>query len=459
MIRLMYDAATRYALAVELADGFLVSPWQADLVTESAAARLDRWPDWIDALVFSVMAVYRAPPDDRRAELVSHIEAFLAHHTSRKAESEPPRILRFLASAEPRAWRLVPSRAPLKHGWPIAEIESVASLAERLELSDGQLAWLADVRSQERSVENEKLRNYRYQARPRRDGLPRVIEAPKARLKEIQRWVLQEILDHVPAHNAAHGFTRGRSAISHARLHTGQDVVLRLDLKDFFASVAAGRVYRTFRTLGYAPSVAHTLTGISTNVIPQAIWAAIPKTGDPRLIQPQFWLGRQLAMPHLPQGAPTSPALANLVAFRLDRRLAGLARASDLQYSRYADDLTFSGSMRLRRRRRHFEDLAHSIVREEGFALNPDKSALRCSCARQQVCGVVVNVHPNNTRHEYDQLKAILHNAAKHGPRSQNRSEIADFEAHLRGRISWVDSLNPARGGKLWARFSEIDWA
>jgi hypothetical protein len=347
---------------------------------------------------------------------------------------------------------------PLRHGWPIAELDSVDALAERLELSPGHLVWLADVRGLECTVADEKLRNYRYRTLARPAGLPRVIEAPKARLKEIQRWVLHEILDHVPAHDAAHGFIAGRSAVSHARLHTRQAAVLRLDLKDFFASIAAGRVYGIFRTLGYAPSVAHVLTGITSNAIPQVVWASVPRTADPRLVQSRFWLGRQLATPHLPQGAPTSPALANLAAFRLDRRLDGLAAASGCRYSRYADDLTFSGSARLQRRRDHFLELAASIAREEGFALHPGKSVLRGTGTRQSVCGIVVNVHPNVARLEYDRLKAILHNAARHGPASQNRANVADFEAQLRGRISWVDSLNPTRGEKLRRRFEEIDW-
>jgi hypothetical protein len=307
-------------------------------------------------------------------------------------------------------------------------------------------------------VEIEKLRNYRYALIPRQSGLPRVLEAPKARLKEVQRWILREILDHVPAHEAAHGFTPGRSALTHAGRHTGRAVVLRLDLQDFFASISAARVFGIFRTLGYAPSVAHVLTGLTTNTIPQAVWHVVPAPADPRLVQPRFWLGRQLATPHLPQGAPTSPALANLAAFKLDRRLTGLAGALELRYSRYADDLTFSGSGRLRRGRARFEALVAEIARGEGFTLNPRKSVLRGRAGRQSVCGVVVNVTPNVTRSDYDTLKAILHNAARHGPDSQNRAGIADFEAHLHGRISWVASLNPARGEKLRQRFAEISW-
>ena len=457
MIRTVYHAAERSELANELADAFLTSPWTAEMVAESGAGCLDRWPSWMEALALSVVAVHRTPPVDRRGELVGFIEAFLAEHPPSPSDSEPPHILRLLAEEGASALG-VSARRTLEHSWSIAEIESVAALAEKLELSDGQLAWLADVRGLERTVADEKLRNYRYRTLTRSGGLPRVIEAPKARLKEIQRWVLREILDHVPAHEAAHGFVRGRSVVSQSRLHTRQDAVLRLDLKDFFASIPAGRVYGIFRTLGYVPPVAHVLTGISTNTIPQVVWREMPKTAESRLIQPQFWLGRQLATPHLPQGAPTSPALANLAAFRLDRRFAGLAAASGLRYSRYADDLTFSGPGRLRGRRDQFEELAASIARQEGFALNDGKSVLRSAGARQLVCGVVVNVHPNVVRTEYDRLKAILHNAARHGPASQNRSGIADFEAHLRGRIAWVSSLNPGRGEKLRGRFAEIDW-
>lgn len=457
MIRGVYNEAQRAALADELADAFLTAQWKATTVAESGAARLDRWPSWMEGLALAVVAVFRVPPVGRRVDLAGLIQMFLAEHAEPEGQPEPPRILgRVVAAHDARVAAL---RRARDRGWAITEIESVAALAERLELSDGQLAWLADTRGLERTVPAERLRNYRYRTVPRRNGLPRLIEAPKARLKEIQRWVLHEILDHVPAHEAAHGFRRGRSAVSHAQLHTGQRVVLRLDLTDFFASIAARRVYGIFLTLGYPPHVAHVLTGLSTNTIPQAVWLAAPKATEPWLLQRQFWLGRQLATPHLPQGAPTSPALANLAAFRLDRRLSGLATASGLRYSRYADDLTFSGRGRSRRGHNRFEEIAAGIARQEGFELNRGKSAVQAAGARQSVCGVVVNVHTNVARTEYDQLKAILHNAARHGPASQNRSGTDDLRAHLRGRIAWVASLNPDRGEKLRQRFAEIDWS
>ena len=450
----MYDARQRSELAHELAEAFLQGPWNADGVAERGSGCLDRWPGWMNSLALRVVAVHRSPPAGQPGDLIAVIEGFLSEHPARAGDFEPPRIIRLLAH-EPA---LRHERRRLDHTWPVAEIDSVTKLAELLELSDGQLAWLADVRGLERTVSEPKLRNYRYRTMPRRGGLPRVIEVPKARLKEIQRWLLHEILDHIPPHDAAHGFTRGRSVVSHARLHTGQPAVLRLDLKDFFASITAARVFGIYRVVGYAPPVAYALTGLSTNTVPGALWAAMSGVADPRLIQAHFWLGRQLATPHLPQGAPTSPALANLAAFRLDRRLTGLARAAGLGYSRYADDLTFSGPSRPRGRDREFEELVGRIAREEGFSLNEGKSALSTAGGRQSVCGIVVNVHPNVVRAEYDRLKAILHNSARRGPESQNRTAVADFEAHLRGRIAWVASLNPGRGESLRRRFAEIDW-
>jgi retron-type reverse transcriptase len=197
------------------------------------------------------------------------------------------------------------------------------------------------------------------------------------------------------------------------------------------------------------------LTGLTTNSVPLHVWEVVRRAAANAGVGPRFHLGRQLATPHLPQGAPTSPALANLAAFRLDRRLAGLAHVAGLRYSRYADDLTFSGG-RLRRRWTDLETLVAAIARDEGFTLNLRKSTLRTAAARQQVCGIVVNKRPNVTRVEYDRLKAIIHNAVRHGPASQG---AAAERAHLEGRVAWVASLNPARGEKLRRRLALIDWS
>jgi RNA-directed DNA polymerase len=424
----MYTRHERTAVAAQLATAMVGVRWTPEAVAEAAATRLGRWPSWLDAIALRIVDLHHRTPDSAPAELAAAIESFLLEH------------------------RAGPER--LRHEWPIAAIGSVDQLAAALELSDGHLAWLADVRALERTVTAERLRNYRYAAAPRRSGLPRVIEAPKLKLKEVQRWILREILDHVAVHQAARGFTRGRSVIDHAQTHAGQACVLRLDLADFFASVSAGRVWGVFRTLGYEPAVAHVLTGLTTNTVPEQVWQVIHGAAASAGVQRRFRLGRQLATPHLPQGAPTSPALANLAAFRLDRRLSGLAASVGLRYSRYADDLALSGP-RVAHRAAYLGAAVAEIVRDEGFAVNADKTVLRTAAARQQVCGIIVNVTPNIPRAEYDRLKAILYNARRHGPASQG---LAGREAHVRGRIAWVASLNPARGEKLMRRFAEIDW-
>ncbi|HLW94657.1 MAG TPA: reverse transcriptase family protein, partial [Solirubrobacteraceae bacterium] len=131
--------------------------------------------------------------------------------------------------------------------------------------------------------------------------------------------------------------------MTHAECHAGKHVVVRLDLEDFFTSIRAARVYGIFRTAGYPEAVAHALTGLTTNVVPGNVWRAIPRPAERQQIAAHHRQGQRLASPHLSQGAPTSPALANLAAFRLDLRLAGLAASLGLSYTRYADDLTFSG--------------------------------------------------------------------------------------------------------------------
>jgi RNA-directed DNA polymerase len=190
---------------------------------------------------------------------------------------------------------------------------------------------------------------------------------------------------------------------------------------------------------------------LCVNVVPRREWAAAPRPADPRLLDAHWRLGRRLAEPHLPQGAPTSPALASLAALGLDRRLTGLAARFDATYSRYADDLAVSGDERLIGAAPTIRAAVAEIARDEGFRVNARKSQLMTSAGRQRLCGVVVNVRPNVARTEYDTLKAIVHNAARRGPGDESRDRLL-------GRIAWVESVNPNRGAKLRARFAAIDW-
>ena len=161
---------------------------------------------------------------------------------------------------------------------------------------------------------------------------------------------------------------------------------------------------------------------------------------------------------HLPQGAPTSPALANLSAYSLDVRLTGFAASWGGTYTRYADDITISGSKSLIRALPKFIPLAERIIGQERFVFHRQKRRVVRDCSRQVVTGVVVNSHPNLSRPQYDRLKAILTNCIRHGPSTQNRENHADFAAWLRGHVAHARNLNPQRGLKLQALYDQVDW-
>jgi hypothetical protein len=203
-----------------------------------------------------------------------------------------------------------------------------------------------------------------------------------------------------------------------------------------------------FRALGYSREAAIWLARLTTTGVPADL--PLPAAGAHAL---RPYHGR-----HLPQGAPTSPALANLSAFSLDVRLAGLAKAFGGTYTRYADDLTISGGDGFGKKLRNLIPLAEQVIRQERFRVQKAKRKVLRSGQRQSVAGVVVNAKPNVRRDEYDRLKAILHNAIRRGAASQNRAKHPDFAAHLRGRIAYVSMLNPARGAKLASLYDRIDF-
>jgi RNA-directed DNA polymerase len=198
------------------------------------------------------------------------------------------------------------------------------------------------------------------------------------------------------------------------------------------------------------------LACLCTAATPHQVLAAHPREGTD--LSQRFLMNQRLRNPHLPQGAPTSPALSNLAAWRLDRRLAGLARGFDATMTRYADDLAFAGDNRFALALPFFLPRAAAIALEEGFRVNHRKTRVMRRGHRQQLCGLVVNDHPNVPRQERDRLRAMLFNAVRSGPESQNREGRPDFRRYLEGRISWVRSINPASGDRLAALFARIEW-
>ncbi|PWT72387.1 MAG: RNA-directed DNA polymerase [Chloroflexi bacterium] len=316
-------------------------------------------------------------------------------------------------------------------------LRSEVDLATWLGIPLSRLRWYTHDRPAERTW------HYVRYAVPKRSGQgERVILAPRRELKALQRKVLKGIVAKVPVAATTHGFVAGRSTLSNASEHAGKGVVLKLDLKDFFPSVTFRRVRGLFTALGYSYAVASVLALLCTEYDRQPF----ERSGE------QYYIS--VGPRHLVQGAPTSPGLANLVAWRLDRRLAGLASKRGFVYTRYADDLTFSGEDAEAAAR--LGAAAARIIADEQFTVNAGKTRLLRRGGRQTVTGLVVNASPATPRELRRRLRAILHNAARDGLDAQNREDRGHYAAYLGGLIAYVGSANPSHGDVLRRQFRRL---
>jgi retron-type reverse transcriptase len=259
-----------------------------------------------------------------------------------------------------------------------------------------------------------------------------------------QRWIKENILDKVPVHDCAHGFTRGRSSVTNARPHTGKELVINIDIKDFFPSITYPRIKGLFRSLGYSPAVS-TILALLCSECPRkkVIFEDLPY---------HVAIGPRA----LPQGACSSPALSNMVSWKMDGRLYGLCNKMGWTYTRYADDITFSKPRRGLEQAGYILAGARHILEDEGFELNQAKTRVLKRSAAQTVTGVVVNDKPGVGRKEIRRIRAILNNAAQKGIESQNRDNHPDFEGYLKGWIAYISMVNPEQGASLSARFQDI---
>ncbi|MEU6072948.1 reverse transcriptase family protein [Micromonospora sp. NPDC047074] len=424
---------TIHALATALADAFLVGHgWHRTDLVDRGGLVLGVRRRWLWPVVDAALVAYPHPPRDRPRELAAFLTTLDPLRAAVIAARQHGRPIVI------RTRPVAPTRT-VRSPWHIPLIDTVGTLAAMLDLSVEHLDWYADRRAMNRRATDQRLHHYHYRWADR----GRLIEAPKSRLRALQRRLLAEVLGPIPIHSAAHGFVPGRSAHSFAAAHTGRPVVVRVDLLAFFASIPATRVYGLFRTAGYPEPVAHTLTGLCTTRTPHPVLRRAPTDLPYRAARLAV-----LRTGHLPQGAPTSPALANLCAYRLDRRLTGLADAFEITYTRYADDLAFSGDLTTRRVNELLAAVTDIAV-DEGFRIHPGKTLVRGRADQQLLAGLVVNQHPATPREEYDRLRAILHNAARTGLATQNRTGHPDFVQYLVGRVLWVGHHHPTRAAKL----------
>jgi len=279
-----------------------------------------------------------------------------------------------------------PARAA--RSWGVPAIETVGALAEWLRVTPGELEWFADLKRMIARREDGfegPLSHYHYRilGKPGRDV--RLIEAPKQRLKQMQRQILAEIIERIPVHPVVHGFRRGRSIKSFAAPHVGQRVVVKMDLRDFFPSLVCARIQSFFRMAAYPETVADLLGGLCSTSVSKSFWNTHPLEASSEDVEESRLL---YSRRHLPQGAPTSPALSNVCAYRLDCRLSGLAQSADAHYTRYADDLAFSGGTRFARSAEGFATHVAAILAEEGFAAHHRKTRVMRPGVRQHLAGM-----------------------------------------------------------------------
>lgn len=264
---------------------------------------------------------------------------------------------------------------------------------------------------------------------PKRSGGSREIAAPTPALRRLQDWIHRYLAPKMRVHECCHGFVRGRSIVSNAAPHEAATKLLKFDIRDFFGSVPRRRVFRAFRRLGYSSEMADLLTSLTT------------LDGS------------------LPQGAPTSPALANDAAFGMDVRLGAFATRHRLAYTRYADDLTFSGEVSGRSVRRTVE----LIMRAEGFGPNEKKLRYVSGSERQSVTGIVVNEKLNWPRTLRRWLRQEIYYLEKHGVdhhlAKRQRDHLGGYKDFIYGHVYALKMVRPDDATSYLERLDVLEWA
>jgi RNA-directed DNA polymerase len=315
---------------------------------------------------------------------------------------------------------------------PVAS--TAAELAAAMHVPVGRLRFLAFSR------EVSTISHYHRFTIPKRTGGERLISAPHKKLKAAQHWILENILEPLALAEQAHGFVPGRSTVSNALPHLGAAVVVNVDLKDFFPTVTYRRVKGLYRKLGYSEEVATVL----------ALICSEPDVTETTLDGTRYFVAR--GPRRLPQGAPTSPAITNVLCRRLDRRIQGWATKHGFTYTRYADDLTVSSKDRSAPVGKMLAFL-RKLTAAEGFAIHPDKIRVVRRGRRQEVTGVVVNDRPGVPRDELRRFRALLHHIDKDGPAGKKWGNGGgDVLTAALGFAAYVAMVDKAKGEVLRAK-------
>ena len=280
---------------------------------------------------------------------------------------------------------------------------------------------------------------------PKKTGGYRRIAAPNPQLRAVQQKILVKILAPLPVHDAAHGYVTGRSTVTNAAPHIGKAVLIKFDLANFFDTIDYWRVVGLFASFGYAlGDLAFRASDLDTEVAPTLarLCCYTQRSNQSRIA-------------YTPQGAPTSPAISNLICRTLDKRLDSLAKKLGGDYTRYADDLTFSFHNLPGKGVGRFRWWVNQICHQEGFFVREDKFRVIRSSQQQRVTGIVVNEQLSIPRRDRRRFRAIVHNCEKHGVASQARGRER-FEDYLMGYASYMKMVHPEEGAELLAKVKSL---
>lgn len=267
----------------------------------------------------------------------------------------------------------------------------------------------------------------------KKSGGKRKISAPKPKLKQLQLWILENILDKIILQEHVHGFVKQKSIVTNAMPHVGKDLLINIDLKDFFPTISYKRVKGLFAKLGYSEQIATILALACT----QANTDEVSMDGVKYFVQN----GERF----LPQGSPASPAISNIIVYKLDKRIYGLAQKLGFAYSRYADDLSFSSNKENEKNVAQLLYFVNKIIESEDFIIHPDKTHIMRAKSQQKVTGIVVNQKLNVEKQKLKKFRALLHNIEINGWQNQQWGKAVHLINAIEGYINFVNMVNPVK--------------
>lgn len=265
---------------------------------------------------------------------------------------------------------------------------------------------------------------------PKKSGGTREISAPVAVLRSMLHYINIILTSMYNPKRCVMGFTEGKSIVDNARMHIRQNYVLNIDLADFFPSIAQARVWKRLQVKPYnlSQDVASTIAGLCSIKCRN-------EDGSTRYV--------------LPQGAPTSPILSNIICERLDYKLTKLAKHFGVNYSRYADDMTFSSMHNVYQADGEFITSLKRIISEENFKINEKKTRLQKRGARQEVTGLNVTSHANVTRKYVIWIRTMLHIWERYGYQEAYSKFYPQYKAQSGGTHKGEPNLANVLSGKL----------